>query len=231
MERREREPIACLGLDDGSDRGEVQQLSQLVASLRDRAPEEGPQLLPPLLHPVNTGKGGAVLRGLMQGGNHSLLGFVDADGAVGAREIVRAESYFRQNTDRLDALFGSRVKMLGRRIERSLLRHLSGRIFATLVAVSTGLDAYDTQCGLKLLRQDAFQAIKDRWSVHGFAFDVELCLLLHNSGKVVEEFPIDWSDQPGSKVHMLRDSIRMAWMVRQISKRSHLQSAAARKLV
>jgi dolichyl-phosphate beta-glucosyltransferase len=221
--------FAILVSDDGSDGWEVQKLSQLVASLRDCTPAGGPQLRAPLLHPVNTGKGGAVFRGLMRGDNHSLLGFVDADGAVGAREIIRAESYFRQNAGRLDALFGSRVKMLGRRIERNLIRHLSGRIFATLVSVSTGLDAYDTQCGLKFLKQDAFQAIKDQWSVQGFAFDVEMCLLLNNSGKVIEEFPIDWSDQPGSKVHMLRDSVRMAWMVRQISKRSHLQSTPARK--
>ena len=211
--------FSILVSDDGSEKQEVDRLCQLLSSRKEYALKDGPELLPPLLHPVNTGKGGAVFRGFSQGDKHALLGFADADGAISVREILRAEEHFRQNIVRLDALFGSRVKMLGRRIERNLFRHLSGRIFATLVSLSTGVKAYDTQCGLKLLKQDAFQAIKSEWTVKGFAFDVELCLLLRNSGRAIEEFAIDWSDQPGSKVSMLRDSIRMAMMVHQLSKR------------
>ncbi len=211
--------FSILVSDDGSERRETELLSELIKSLADGPSGFGPKLCAPLLHPINTGKGGAVFRGFSQGDKHTLLGFVDADGAISAGEILRAEEHFRQNIARLDALFGSRVKMLGRRIERNLFRHLSGRVFATLVSLSTGVEAYDTQCGLKILKQDAFQAIKNDWTVKDFAFDVELCLLLRNSGKTIEEFPIDWSDQPGSKVSMLKDSIRMAMMVHQLSKR------------
>jgi glycosyltransferase involved in cell wall biosynthesis len=174
-------------------------------------------LLDPLFVDKNTGKGGAVMRGWDAAVEADLVAFADADGAVGAGEIVRAEAYFRE-TD-YDALFATRVKMLGRRVERSLKRHLSGRVFATLVSNVARIPAYDTQCGLKILRRGALEKIRPYQETVGFAFDVELCLLLLKFGFRVIEFPVDWRDVPGSKVSLLRDSWRMAREVFRIRRR------------
>jgi dolichyl-phosphate beta-glucosyltransferase len=116
-------------------------------------------------------------------------------------------------------LFANRVKMLGRRVERSLTRHLSGRVFATLVSNVGRVPAYDTQCGLKMLGVEAYGRIRPHQRTVGFAFDVELCLLLLRFGLRVVEFPVDWRDVPGSKVRLLRDSWRMAWEVFRIRRR------------
>jgi hypothetical protein len=109
--------------------------------------------------------------------------------------------------------------MLGRIVERSLKRHLSGRVFATLVSIVGRVPAYDTQCGLKILRRSAFEKIRPHQQTIGFAFDVELCLLLRKFGCRIIEFPVDWSDIPGSKVNLLRDSTRMAREVFKIRHR------------
>ena len=211
--------FSILVSEDGSGEEEASCLRALLKEASATAPAEGPELLPPLMHQPNTGKGGAVIRGWDQGREgFSLLAFADADGAVGVSEILRAEARMRE-PDAPQALFGSRIKMLGRTIRRSLRRHLAGRVFATLVSMAAGVPAYDTQCGLKILTPEAFRAVRPFLQSRGFAFDVELLLLLRKKGFSVHEFPVDWEDVSGSKVSLLRDSVRMAAEVFRIRHR------------
>ena len=210
--------FAVLVSDDGSGKAEVARLSSLISRKRASLGPDAPTLLDPLLHECNTGKGGAVIRGWEMGKGYSLVAFSDADGAVSATEILRAEVYFRSRSA-CDALFGSRVKMLGRSIRRNPVRHVSGRLFATLVSVVSRLPAYDTQCGFKILTRRAFECVRPHLVSTGFAFDVELCLLLLKTGHAVIEFPLDWSDVPGSKLNLLRDSIKMTVEVFRIRRR------------
>ena len=82
-----------------------------------------------------------------------------------------------------------------------------------------GVGAYDTQCGLKILTSETFQRIRPNMKYLGFAFDVEICLLSLKTGSKVIEFPVDWRDVAGSKVRLLRDSVRMAVEVIRIRRR------------
>ena len=200
--------------DDGSGAGEVERLKSLIEDLRRESGETGPRFADPAFHYPNSGKGAAVRRGWEEGmtragsGSFDFVAFADADGAVSATEILRG---FRrmEEENAPDALFASRVMMLGRSITRSLRRHLSGRVFATLVHLISGTHAYDTQCGFKILSRRSYETIRGDLQAPGFAFDVEILMLLERAGLRVEEFPVDWHDVPGSKVHLLRDSIRM----------------------
>jgi dolichyl-phosphate beta-glucosyltransferase len=70
-----------------------------------------------------------------------------------------------------------------------------------------------------MMRRAAFEKIRPHQETVGFAFDVELCLLLLKFGFRVIEFPVDWRDVPGSKVNLLRDSWRMAREVFRIRRR------------
>ena len=207
--------------DDGSHPAEREGLSELIRRSISENNGNRPLVLQPIFIDKNTGKGGAVRRGWDQStnGEYSIVAFVDADGSVSAGEIMRSEKYLRDNIESLDALFGSRIKMLGKSLKRSVKRHISGRVFATLVSVIGKVPAYDTQCGLKILKRDTFQSIRPDLETDGFAFDVEVCLLLLKQGYKLEEFPISWHDTPGSKVSLIYDSIRMGVEVFRISKR------------
>ena len=99
--------------------------------------------------------------------------------------------------------------MLGSTVKRRAVRHYTGRVFATFASVLTGIEIYDSQCGLKVIRRAAYAAIEKQLSEKRFAFDVELTLLLIKSGFKIREVPINWEEVPGSKVKILRDSIRM----------------------
>jgi glycosyltransferase involved in cell wall biosynthesis len=107
------------------------------------------------------------------------------------------------------AYFGSRIKMLGHRVDRRLKRHLLGRIYATLVSELHDIDVYDSQCGLKIVPRDVWETLMPCLKQRGFAFDVELLAALIDAGVDVREIPIDWHEVPGGKVRLLQDSLRM----------------------
>lgn len=54
-----------------------------------------------------------------------------------------------------------------------------------------------------------------------FAFDVELLAAASAQGLKMEEAPIDWFDVPGSKVSLLRDTLRMTKSVLAIHRLIH----------
>src|SRR5262249_9736040 len=105
---------------------------------------------------------------------------------------------------------GSRVKLLGRSIERHAWRHYLGRVFATLVSEMLHLAVYDTQCGAKLFRSTPnLRRVLARPFSTTWLFDVEiLARLIGESSegtaavaRYLYELPLDeWRDVPGSKL-------------------------------
>src|SRR5690606_8310328 len=79
-----------------------------------------------------------------------------------------------------------------------------------LVHVLTVRGIRDTQCGFKLFRAPVAQELFSRMRMNGFSFDVEVLLMAERQGRSVAEVPVNWVHQPGSRVHLVRDSLRMA---------------------
>ena len=213
-----RPEVGVLVVDDGSGDREVKALIDLLEPLRGRFPA----LLAPILLANNQGKGAAVRAGwrwAMQQVGVRWLGFVDADGACSAAEVLRLYSQLDALPNLKVAILASRVRMLGRSVNRLWQRHVLGRIFATMVGRGLGIAAYDTQCGLKWLSRAAYQDIEARLSCDGFAFDVELIAALLDDGAEVIEIPVDWQEVPGGKVRLWRDSWHMALELWQIEQR------------
>lgn len=200
-------------IDDGSGKTEQTIVQELTTELQ----EKYPNLLDPELCPKNKGKGHAVYHGWRKAPESDLLAFVDADGSIAPYEVNRVfeEASHTRNT----AIFGSRIKMLGKVIDRNFLRHLSGRMYATLMGTLLQANVYDSQCGFKIIPISAFKEIEPKLKEHGFAFDAELLMALAHHKIPVIESPIDWRDTPGSKVHLIRDSIHMVTSLLRIRKR------------
>ena len=212
-------------VDDGSGPKEAAQMSGIVDGLR----MDFSCLLPLKVLPDNHGKGGAVYAGWSESGGTAWLAFVDADGSCSAAEVARLLRIVRSCPSGLQqAWFASRIKMLGRRVERLLKRHLLGRVYATLVSEMLEVPVYDSQCGLKVVPRAVFEQIAGQLEVQGFAFDVELMAALLDAGCEVVEVPIDWHEVPGGKVRLLHDSWRMALDVWRIRKRRALWRRSAR---
>lgn len=219
-------PIRVQVVDDGSTSANRQALEALVERVRAACP----MVCPALILERNEGKGGAILRGwdaaLEEGmPDGGWVGFLDADGAVSAREVARVlgSAILRESGI---SFFASRVQMRGRTVKRSLKRHLMGRVFATLVGTLIDSRIYDSQCGFKLVPAAAYRRIRPALEEKRFAFDVELLAALNHYGFPVEEVPVDWEDVPGSKVALFRDALRMFLSVRVIRRRFPAPHAA-----
>lgn len=208
--------VSILVVEDGGGAEEQSRMSTLIDEWRKRFSF----LRRPLLLAENLGKGGAVYAGWKTNETAAWLAFVDADGSVPPREVARLIELSRREGETPRALFASRIKMLGRKIERLFKRHLLGRIYATLVSELLDIPVYDSQCGLKLVPAAAFDRAKPLLSVTGFAFDADLLLALQKTGTKVIEVPIDWHETPGGKIRLVRDSLRMARDVFEIRARS-----------
>jgi glycosyltransferase involved in cell wall biosynthesis len=160
----------------------------------------------------NAGKADAVRRGMLEGIRlgADYVGFWDADLATPFDAVPRFIEQL-DSSPRLDAVIGSRVRLLGRTIERRAVRHYTGRVFATAVSVALRLPVYDTQCGAKLfrvtpqLRVALATPFRSRW-----IFDVELLARLGIRDGIYEpnwllervyEYPLhEWRDVGGSKL-------------------------------
>jgi len=214
--------------DDGSRASEAAAEREAVVAARRRLEAAGsPHRVRFFGETTHAGKGG-VIRAAWAGTTPEIewLGFVDSDGAVGASEVCRLAR--RLSSTPCDVVAGSRIRMAGRRIERSLGRHLQGRLFATLVDVILDLGFYDTQCGLKFFKAATLRPVLGYASETRWLLDVELLALLKHAGASAIEVPIDWRDPGGSKVVPGLDALRMMMGLRRIARRLADQAATRR---
>ena len=98
-------------------------------------------------------------------------------------------------------------------------RSLLGTVFNNIVQRLGLRDITDTQCGFKLFRGSIAQDLFSVACVDGYAFDLELLYVARQRGYRLAEVPINWVDQPGSKVHPWRDGLVMLQELLAIRKR------------
>jgi dolichyl-phosphate beta-glucosyltransferase len=189
--------VGLMLVNDGSTDNTAEVLDRLAAAQPDRVQ---------VLHlGDNVGKAEAVRAGmgLMIDQGARIAGYLDADFATPAEEMLRLISIF-ETQPATDVLLGSRWLHLGADIERKPMRHYGGRLFATLASQVLDLKVYDTQCGAKLFRGgEVMRHALSSPFASSWAFDVELIGRLRQ--KLPEsaflEVPLNrWIDVHGSKI-------------------------------
>ena len=158
--------------------------------------------------PAPIGKGGALIEGLKLAGNAELIGYVDADGATGAKAFIQLARHIGQ----ADCVVGSRWLPESVLLQaQPKFRQFVSRSFHLIVEILFGMHIQDTQCPCKLMRCAAVEKIHSSLCIADLAFDVNLLVSLKRAGFRLLEVPVEWTDKVGSKVtsSLFRSSLTM----------------------
>jgi dolichyl-phosphate beta-glucosyltransferase len=152
-------------------------------------------------HP-NRGKGYAVRTGMLAATGELVL-FCDADMATPQEETEKLLPHIQEGAE---VAIGSRpLKESTLEKHQPFLREMLGRASNKLIQLLAIRGIQDTQCGFKIFTRKACQDVFSRCKLDGFSFDFEALMIARDLGYRIEEVPIRWYHQEGSKVVFWRD--------------------------
>ena len=112
-----------------------------------------------------------------------------------------------------DVAAGTRLAP-GARVARGPKRELISRTYNLLLKATLHNGFSDAQCGFKAVRADVARALLPLVEDDGWFFDTELLVLAEHNGLRIHEVPVDWTDDPDSRVDVAttaRDDLKGIW--------------------
>ena len=105
-----------------------------------------------------------------------------------------------------DLAIGTRLAH-GSRVVRGPKREFISRSYNRILRATLRARFSDAQCGFKAARRDALDGLLDDVRDQGWFFDTELLVLAQRRGLRTHEVPVDWVDDPDSRVDIVRTAI------------------------
>ena len=112
-----------------------------------------------------------------------------------------------------DVAVGSRLAP-GAHVVRGPQRELISRSYNFFLKLTLQGRFSDAQCGFKALRRDAAEQLLPLIEDNEWFFDTELLVTAERLGLRIGEVPVDWVDDPDSRVHLVStaaDDLRGVW--------------------
>ena len=112
-----------------------------------------------------------------------------------------------------DVAIGSRLAN-GAHVVRGPKRELISRAYNILLKLTLRGRFSDAQCGFKALRRDAAETLLPLVQDNEWFFDTELLVTAERLGLRIGEVPVDWVDDPDSRVRIVStaaDDLRGVW--------------------
>lgn len=112
-----------------------------------------------------------------------------------------------------DLAIGSRLASSSRVI-RSRKREFVSRAYNLLLRGVLGARFSDAQCGFKAVRADVARELLPLVADTGWFFDTELLVIAERVGLRIHEVPLDWIDDPDSRVDIVPtaiDDVKGCW--------------------
>ncbi|ONH25794.1 glycosyl transferase [Pseudofrankia asymbiotica] len=105
-----------------------------------------------------------------------------------------------------DLAIGTRLAP-GARVVRGPKREVISRCYNLLLRRALSARFSDAQCGFKAIRGDVAHALLPLVQDTGWFFDTELLVLAERSGLRIHEVPVDWVDDPDSRVDIVATAL------------------------
>ena len=206
--------------DNGSTDGTGVQADQLAAELPGVA----------TLHLTAKGRGRA-LREAWTRSRADVLAYTDVDLSTDLAALFPLVTSVLSGHAEL--AIGSRLAP-GSRTIRGAKRELISRAYNVLLRVAVGARVRDAQCGFKAIRADVARGLLPEVADQGWFFDTELLIRAERHGLRVVELPVDWVDDPDSRVDIVRtvlDDLRGVWRLRrELGPRRHVTRPPPRRV-
>ena len=92
--------------------------------------------------------------------------------------------------------------------KRSLKREITSRGYVFLIRLFfPSLSITDAQCGFKALKRTTAERIVPKIKNREWFFDTELLIVAHKEKRTICELPVEWTEDPDSKVNILKTVI------------------------
>ncbi|MGJ0120264.1 glycosyltransferase [Williamsia sp. MIQD14] len=130
-----------------------------------------------------------------------------------------------------DVAIGSRLSRSSR-VVRGAKREFISRSYNLILRTTMGAKFSDAQCGFKAMRADVARALLPYVADTGWFFDTELLVLAERIGLRIAEVPVDWIDDPNSKVDIVKtatEDLKGCWRVGRALAQGELPVAELRR--
>ncbi len=105
-----------------------------------------------------------------------------------------------------DLAIGTRLSP-GSRVVRGPKREIVSRAYNLILRTTLATRFSDAQCGFKAVRKDVAERLLPMVADTGWFFDTELLVVAERAGLRIHEVPVDWVDDPDSRVDILATAV------------------------
>jgi len=155
--------------------------------------------------PVHLGKGGALKLGISRAEiTTDYFAFLDADLDIDPGSIPIAIEWLERDS-RIDAIFGSKLHPESN-VSTTRRRLLYSQLFRAYLRLFLQISVSDTQTGLKIFRTDTVSHLVLDPESNGWTYDVELTLLLQDSGLEIAECPVNLAYRLSTNINFVNSA-------------------------
>jgi glycosyltransferase involved in cell wall biosynthesis len=147
---------------------------------------------------------GRALRRVWSRSDAEVLAYMDVDLSTGLEALLPLVAPLISGHS--DLAIGTRLAH-GSRVVRGPKREVISRIYNRLLHLSLRSRFSDAQCGFKAGRADVVKALLPQVEDQAWFFDTELLVLAERSGLRIHEVPVDWVDDPDSRVDIVSTAL------------------------
>jgi putative flippase GtrA len=167
------------------------------------------------VHLPAKGRGGALARAWLDS-DALVLAYTDVDLSTDLDALLPLVAPLLSGHS--DLAIGSRLAP-GARVVRGPRRELISRCYNLLLRVVLGVQFRDAQCGFKAIRADVARDLVPLVENRRWFFDTELLVLAERAGMRIHEVPVDWTDDPDSRVDVVATAVEDLRGVARLSRR------------
>jgi putative flippase GtrA len=147
---------------------------------------------------------GRALRAAWSQSRAPVLAYVDVDLSTGLAALLPLVAPLISGHS--DLAIGTRLAH-GSRVVRGPKREIISRCYNVLLRSTLAVGFSDAQCGFKAVRREVAEQLLPLVQDSGWFFDTELLVIAERAGLRIHEVPVDWVDDPDSRVDLLATAL------------------------